>query len=152
MDSKPETRKHIAQVALFLLRAVEELGERAAKHDASKLESPEVEVFDRETPVLSGLTYGSPEYAECLARMKPALDHHYAVNRHHPEHFAADGIRGMSLLDLLEMICDWMAAARRHADGNVRRSIEINQKRFGYGDDLKQILQNTVRDMEHETL
>jgi hypothetical protein len=148
VDSRPETRKHIAQVALFLLRAVEELGDRARDHDASKLESPEVEVLDRETPILAGLTYGSPEYAACLARMRPMLDHHYAVNRHHPEHFGADGMRGMSLLDLLEMICDWMAAARRHTDGDVRRSIEINQKRFGYGDDLKAILLNTVGCLE----
>ena len=75
--------------------------------------------------------------------MKPALDHHYAVNSHHPE-FYADGIRGMSLLDITEMLCDWKAAALRHADGNILKSIEINQKRFGYSDELKQILFNTV--------
>ena len=32
------------------------------------------------------LTYGSDEYKACLTEMKPALDHHYAANRHHPEH------------------------------------------------------------------
>jgi hypothetical protein len=32
----------------------------------------------------------------------------------------------------------------RHNDGDIWRSIEINQKRFGYSDELKAILQNTV--------
>lgn len=54
------------------------------------------------------------------------------------------GIRGMSLFDLIEMLCDWKAATLRHNDGNIRRSIELNQKRFGYSDELKQILLNTL--------
>ena len=64
-----------------------------------------------------------------LEALKPALDIHYANNRHHPEHFPK-GIRGMDLLDLLEMICDWKASSERHADGNIFNSIEVNQKRF----------------------
>jgi len=39
------------------------------------------------TPKLAGSTYGSEEYKAFLGQMKPALDHHYAVNDHHPEHF-----------------------------------------------------------------
>lgn len=132
---------------MLLDLAMLELRRRARNHDASKLESPEVEVFDRETPILRGLTYGSAEYKECLARMKVALDHHYAHNRHHPE-WHQDGVRGMTLIDLLEMICDWVASSRRHADGNPVRSIEINQSRFGYSDELRQILLNTVAELD----
>ena len=50
----------------------------------------------------------------------------------------------MNLIDMLEMICDWKAASERHADGDILKSIEINQKRFGYSDDLKNILINTA--------
>ena len=50
----------------------------------------------------------------------------------------------MNLIDLLEMICDWKASSERHADGDIFKSIEINQKRFGYSDDLKNILMNTA--------
>lgn len=53
----------------------------------------------------------------------------------------------MSLLDILQMLCDWKAATMRHNDGDILRSIEINQKRFGYTDELKRILLNTVREM-----
>ena len=81
--------------------------------------------------------------AKVLDGLKPALDIHYANNRHHPEHFE-DGIRGMNLLDLLEMICDWKASSERHNDGDIFKSIEINQKRFGYSDDIKAVLRNTA--------
>jgi hypothetical protein len=142
-DSRPETYKHIHAVQGFLSRMIVDLLRRQQEHDQSKLASPEVEVFDEFTPKLADMTYGSDEYRACLAAMRPALDHHNAHNSHHPEHYP-DGIRGMSLLDLLEMICDWKAASQRHADGDIRRSIEINQRRFGYSDELKQIFLNTL--------
>ena len=75
--------------------------------------------------------------------MQVALDHHYANNSHHPEHYK-NGIMGMDLIDLIEMICDWKAATERNANGDIMKSIEINQKRFNYSDELKQILINTV--------
>lgn len=143
MDSRLETLKHIAAVQELVIIVTAELSRRAMAHDFTKLESPEVELFDELTPLLAGTTYGSPEYAELLRRLKPALDHHYAAHRHHPEHYP-NGICDMSLIDLIEMICDWMAATRRHNDGDVLRSIDINQKRFGYSDELAQILRNTV--------
>ena len=50
----------------------------------------------------------------------------------------------MNLIDVLEMICDWKASSEHHENGDIYKSIEINQKRFGYSDDLKSILKNTV--------
>lgn len=191
-DSRPETHKHIHQVRTLMTKVIVNLMDRADVHDQSKLVSPEVEAFDENTPKLAATTYGSDEYKALLAAIKPALDHHYAENSHHPEHYcwhcpicelqmndAAHrdapqgpndsgvrycprccrdgmiyeselmrwpeyGIRGMSLLDLIEMLCDWKAATLRHNDGDIRKSIEINQKRFGYSDELKAIFLNTL--------
>lgn len=143
MDSRVATYEHIQTVQRFLGLVVADLQQRQAIHDQSKLASPEVEVFDEFTPKLANSTYGSDEYKSFLAAMKPALDHHYAANSHHPEHYP-DGIKGMSLLDVIEMLCDWKAATMRHKDGDIRKSIDINQKRFGYSDELKQILLNTL--------
>lgn len=143
IDSRIATYEHIQTVQGILDRVIEHLQKRRAVHDQSKLADPEKSVFDEFTPKLAGLTYGSEEYKSFLAAMKPALDHHYAANSHHPEHFEA-GIRGMSLLDLVEMLCDWKAATMRHNDGDIRKSIEINQKRFGYSDELKKIFLNTL--------
>lgn len=156
-DSRPETYKHIRTVQALLGRAINELLERSRVHDLSKLEEPELSVFDEYTPKLAGSTYGSDEYKEFLKGMNRGLEHHYFHNRHHPEYFAFEGvalypqeletgraIQRMNLLDLLEMLCDWKAATMRHDDGDIRKSIEINQTRFGYSDELKQILINTL--------
>jgi hypothetical protein len=42
------------------------------------------------------------------------------------------------------MFCDWKAATLRHKDGDIIKSIEQNQKRFGYSDELKAIFLNTA--------
>lgn len=198
-DSRPETNEHIAQVRGLMLGVAGELVGRGHRHDASKLHEPEVATFDRVTARLRDLTYDSPEYKACLKDMGPALEHHYAVNDHHPEHFedglhhetdahdytnylpggeqtlcrawcsACDwtddgdpkdvhdaawsheveettfgGIAGMNILQLTEMLCDWIAATRRHKNGDIHDSIRKNRGRFGYDDEIERLLHNSV--------
>lgn len=142
-DSTKDTNDHINRVEDLLVQFSLELQHRGRVHDQSKLQSPEKELFDEYTPKLKGCTYGSDEYKEFLAELKVALDHHYAHNSHHPE-FYSNGMAGMTIMDIVEMLVDWKAASERHADGDIARSIEINQKRFGYPDMLKQIFLNTA--------
>ncbi len=144
-DSREDTLKHITCVSGFIGEFIEALFYRLCNHDASKLKEPEKSVFDEFTPKLATSTYGSNEYKKYLEGMGEALNNHYSKNRHHPEYFN-NSIKGMSLIDLCEMIADWKAATLRHNDGDILKSIEINQKRFGYSDELKQILINTVED------
>jgi hypothetical protein len=143
VDSRPDTYAHIQQVQRLLNIVIRDFLHRSEAHDQSKLVSPEVETFDEFTPKLGTSTYGSDEYKGFLAAMAPALAHHYAANSHHPEHYP-NGIQGMNLLDVLEMLVDWKAATLRHANGDVRKSIELNQARFGFSDELKAILLNTL--------
>jgi hypothetical protein len=79
-----------------------------------------------------------------MKEMKVAIDHHNKHNRHHPEYFE-NGIKDMNLIDLIELICDWKSATLRHDDGDIIRSISMNKERFGYSDELEQILLNTVK-------
>jgi hypothetical protein len=137
-----DTFRHIERVRNLLNACAIELLKRGELHDQSKLESPEVEAFTEFTPKLAACTYGSEEYKSFLSAMKPALDHHYANNRHHPEHFKR-GVNDMNLLDIVEMLCDWKAASERHNDGNIRRSIEVNALRFQMSEQLVCILENT---------
>jgi hypothetical protein len=149
-ECQVETQKHIENVRKYIRFMIDKIDMRGVKHDASKLESPEVEVFAEYTPKLNNTTFGSEEYYQNLASMKPALDHHYASNRHHPEHFV-NGINDMTLVDILEMFCDWKASTLRHNDGNLLKSIETNAERFKMDGQLKQILINTARMIdEHE--
>lgn len=143
-DSRPDTYAHILTVQRFLLRIVTDLQRRLTEHDMTKLESPEREAYDTMTERLRATPYGSEEYRATLREMKPALRHHYEHNPHHPEAHE-DGILGMSLVDLLEMLADWKAAALRQPNSlGLTKSIEVNQERFGYSDDVKRLLLNTT--------
>jgi len=179
-DSTQETLAHIRRVQTLLGEVQANLTARAIAHDASKLEHPEKTGFDEVTNVLRGLTYGSDEYKEQLRKLQPVLGHHYANNSHHPEHYGIkecdlcfatvpldfDGqcprcingsftfrpnVAKMTLLDVVEMLCDWKAATERHADGDITKSIQINRKRFEISDQLAEILDNTRKEMGWES-
>lgn len=141
-----DTMLHIQRVRNLLNDVIFNLLNRGLKHDQTKLDSPEVELFTELTPKLACLTYGSPEYDACKKELKTALDHHYANNRHHPEHHK-NGVSDMTLLDLIEMLVDWKAASERHNDGNIRKSVEINGERFGMSPQLIKIFENTVKEL-----
>lgn len=143
-DSTDDTLAHIAQVGQEWTKFRNTMQERIANHDASKLEPPEKADFDRYTPMLHTLTYGSVAYMKCVSELrKGALAHHYAVNPHHPEHYK-DGMAGFDLFDLVEMWCDWCAAVKRHDDGDIMKSIEFNKDRFNMPPMLVSILRNTA--------
>ena len=146
-ECRVETQKHIEKVRKYIRFFTDKLTTRGELHDASKLETPEVELFAEHTDNLNKIEYGSNEYKTELEALKPALDHHYAVNRHHPQHFP-DGINGMNLIDLIELMADWKASTERQKAGNLLKSIEINAKRFSMSNQLTQILINTAKVME----
>ena len=147
LQTNAATQEHINLVRVFLRVIAVELLKRGETHDLSKMSPEEVEAFTEYSPKLKTCTYGSEEYKGYLRGLGPALDHHYEVNRHHPEHFVK-GIQGMNLVDIVEMLVDWMASTKRHNDGDIRRSIELNQNRFDMSNDLVDILKNTVELLE----
>ena len=148
-ECRVETQKHIEKVRKYIRFFVDKLVTRGVLHDACKLEEPEVSIFAQYTDCLSKLTYGSEEYKENLKALGPALEHHYAKCRHHPEHFTK-GVDDMTLIDIMEMLADWKAASERQHDGNLLTSIEMNSKRFNISDQLKQILINTAKLLDEE--
>ena len=143
-DCINETQAHIDNVIVMIYMFLSELELRAERHDESKLQDPELSGFVKWTPKLKESTYGSDEYKGFLKEMKVFLDHHYQHNRHHPEHFQ-EGVSGMNLIDIIEMFCDWCAATKRHNDGDIFKSIEINQKRFDLSPQLAEIFKNTAK-------
>lgn len=134
------TAKHKFWVAYYIIEFILDLLARAFLHDLSKYSKQERTHFFKIIHRLKSLTYGSDEYQECLDTPKPALDHH-------PEHY--DDVSDFNLADLVEMFCDWRAAVRRHNDGDIHRSIEINKDRFGLDEQLCCILRNSVKISRH---
>lgn len=140
-DSTQDTYEHITAVrkALVTVRWLLEL--RGLMHDNSKRFEPEKSMYDKWVPKLREAKYGSDEYKAALAGMGEGLRHHYALNPHHPEHFN-DGIKGMSLIDVIEMVCDWHASAT--ARGKPV-NVQANAERFGIPPELVAIIENTLR-------
>lgn len=113
------------------------LEKRFENHDNSKFSPEEKKLFDKVTPLLNQSEYGSDEYKANLKLIKPAIEHHYKENSHHPEHYENPfGENGFDLLDFIEMFCDWLAASKRTKDGDFIKSLEINRERFNLPDSL----------------
>src|ERR1700757_2648069 len=111
-DSTQETLEHIECVRDLISAVVAGLYRRAHVHDESKLKEPEKSAFDSLSQKLKDTVYGSDEYKAALREIKPALEHHYQNNPHHPEYWP-NGLMDMSLLDIVEMLADWKAATER---------------------------------------
>ena len=146
-DSTIETKAHITLVTEYLEKLVAKLTIRAKEHDQSKLMSPEKEAFDKLASSLKSLTYGSEEYNSTLEKVRPAIEHHWKNNRHHPE-YHEHGLEDMNLVDIIELFCDWCAATHRHDDGDIGRSINVNAKRFKYPGLIGKIFINTCKEYE----
>lgn len=146
-DSRADVLEHRKQVRKLIQQVVAELIDRQVHHDASKLCEPEKSLYDEFKPKLEKVElefgYGSPQYESLVKELNVAFHHHFEVNRHHPEHFE-NGVSGMTLIDVVEMLCDWTASAGRYGKSP---SIEANQRRFGISNQLAEILQNTVEEM-----
>lgn len=141
LDSSKQTLGHIEDVRNNIRIFTVDLAQRGIDHDASKLRDPEKYYFDN-APDISKLEYGTEEYKASCLFLKPAIDHHYAHNSHHPQYYE-NGINGMNLFDIVEMFCDWRAATKRNLNGDIMKSIEINAERFGMSKQLKSIFINT---------
>ncbi len=152
LEAKVQTYEHIDKIREMLRLFANELLARGETHDRSKLKPAESKVFAEYTPKLKNSTYMSDEYKGFLAGMKPALDHHYANNRHHPEHHGPNGIDEMNLLDVMEMWIDWYCSSMRHANGDMRTSIEKNRERFRMSPQLARIFHRTLVDFQEGCL
>jgi hypothetical protein len=139
--------EHQSKVRILLNSVIGELWCRYQDHDKSKLEEPEFSIFDQHYANLSKSEYGSPAYTEQMGLLGEAISHHYSVSRHHPEHFTA-GVNGMNLIDLIEMVADWIAATSYGPNGNIQKSIEFNTQRFELSDQMVCVFKNTASWLE----
>lgn len=143
-DSTNDTLGHISRVRKRIGEVIDNLSLRAAVHDRSKLEEPEKSAIDRTRPILKEMEFGTEEYTQLKREWS---DHHHSVNRHHVE-FHRNGLSGMTLSDIVEMLCDWQAATETHKEGdNILKSIDILAERYEMSYQLKQILVNTALEM-----
>jgi len=139
--------RHVSEVNENLQQMIADLQKRAVAHDRSKFDDPEFSTFVSTRPDFKKANYGTPEYeAVCLAA-KVGVDHHYANNRHHTAHHL-NGIKDMNFMDLLEMLADWKAAARRSPDLTFKDSLPRAFKKYEIDETLQRIFMNTIAYLE----
>ena len=136
-----ETLKHIEMVMSLLASMQNEIFRRMFSHDRSKLESPELEMFEQFTDRLAGMTYGSQEYKNCLEEMKKtALNHHYTNNRHHPEFF-----EGCKKDEDAIARCENLIAALKLMSEQQRTRHPDDEHALGQAIDLVQLHKTTLK-------
>lgn len=141
-----EELKHKEKVSEAILLVSNEINKRTIKHDTSKItDDLERDYYSTFKDLLERTPYGSEEYKALLIQMQPALDSHYRNNPHHPEHFKEQGVTGMTLVDLVEMACDWAIEMMYDDEYKIKENLLQNQTRYGLSDDITKILENTIK-------
>lgn len=137
--------QHIRDVQALIMECSINLQDRLLAHDQSKLVEPERSAYEGLDEKLVGIEFGSDAYKLTIkAHLGSALNHHYAYNRHHPEHYS-NGIAGMSLFDLLEMLCDLRAICTEK--GKPEIDLETNKRIHNMSDEMYGLLLNTIEEL-----
>lgn len=147
-EYKERINLHKQSVKAGIQRIIIMLSQRGDRHDNSKFSIDEFDGFYNINSKMSNMKFGSPEYISSLSEIKETLDIHYKNNSHHPQHFE-NGISGMDLIDLIEMIVDWKSASYAYDDSETtfEHSLEINRERFNIDNQLYSILLNTAKNL-----
>ena len=142
IDTEEYIKGHISRVRKHMNTFVQLLLKRAINHDKSKLEEPELSWW-KEMDKEPRYPYGSEEYKQKIKRWDKVFKHHYKYNRHHPEHYEY-GISEMTLVDIVEMMCDWLGYKDTIAISEALKVCDEQMKRYDIPDDIRQIIFNTL--------
>ena len=147
-----DTRKHQQIVSRLLIHAAQRLLKRAMVHDETKLHEPERSAYIEPVYALNTeeVPYGSDRYKELTAQMGKGWEHHKAFNDHHIEFFLPwavetlnDPIRQLDMFILLEMCCDWIAAAQRRGN-EPGLALKAMAEKYPMDEQLQQLIRNTL--------
>ena len=119
---------HRLQVQRQLQKIVHELDKRALVHDESKFREDEFDGFAEINMTARKYKYGSDEYKASITDNN-AVELHYQRNSHHPEFFN-EYSKGMGVMDLIEMVCDWYGAWKVY---NIQKE---EKDRITWGDNI----------------
>lgn len=110
---------------------VQDLRQRARKHDRSKIRLGEFEGFSQINGSAREHPYGSDGYREALKSQRGpdgCLTLHFSRNSHHPEYY--DNPANMTFMDIIEMVIDWNAAVKTYGTNTLSDSLEVQRERL----------------------
>lgn len=135
---------HKFVVMKYLGEIIRDLVSRAEVHDMSKFDEDEFPLYLEAQKDFKDKPYGTPEHDQMREKYQNVLQRHYNKNRHHPEHHP-NGVEGMTLVDLLELLVDWKAASLKDNGGDINNSIKVCAEKYNLTPQLVKILENTAR-------
>jgi hypothetical protein len=139
-DFRDRIISHKLSVKAGIQRVILDLQNRGEHHDDDKLYENSLTELHLAMEKYSSTKFCSSKYLEI--EEEPVIKLHYINNDHHPNHFK-DGIMGMNLISMIEMLIDWKSASSAYGD-TFEESLEKNKERFKIGDDLFRVLKNTA--------
>ena len=142
IETEEYIKGHISRVRRHINTFIQLLIRRAEKHDKSKLEEPELSWW-KEMDKEPRYPYGSKEYEQKLKRWSKVFKHHYQYNRHHPEHYEY-GISEMTLIDIVEMMCDWLGYKDTTTVTEALKVCDEQMARYDISEELRQVIFNTL--------
>lgn len=128
-------RQYGGQIAHATIHLIE-------RHDLDTLEPKYASQWEKFYPYIKAV-FGSAEYRTRQEEMKGLLDEHRKRTRHHPERWE-EGIGAMNLMEVSEYVADNLERCRSRGDGNLRRSLEINQGPHKIQSQTMSIILNTA--------
>jgi len=151
-----DVESHVARVAEMLQRCSSYLLKRAETHDLSKLRVEEKKYYVLPVWELNSkkVKYGSDRYKEIIKKMGKGLEHHLENNDHHIEFYeqflnCEDPIKLMNLFSILEMLCDWIAAASRKGT-DPAYGLKVVKDKWELSPQLESILRNTLEILQND--
>ena len=142
IDTEEYIKGHVSRVRKHMNTFVQLLLKRAINHDRSKLEEPELSWW-KEMDKEPRYPYGSEEYKQKIKRWDKVFKHHYKYNRHHPEHYGY-GVSEMTLVDIVEMMCDWLVYKDTITISEALKVCDEQMKRYNIPDGVRQVIFNTL--------
>ena len=149
-DSSTNIMRHRSRVYSKMMFVIRELTKRAHSHDNSCFGVEEAPILDEILPEInntdtidpSSETFNQDRY-DYLMRRKELVDAlHFKENDHHPEHFESS-ICGMNVIQLTEMVCDWIAKSKEQGT-DIWNDLKIYKEKYSISEDLYNILINSV--------
>lgn len=143
--SKTQNHINLVRYNLFKLSCYNnqiELKERSNNHDLSKYTKNEYNgymyLIEKHNEYSTFIF--TEEHEEII---KKAIQHHYQVNRHHPEHF--DDINDMNKIDLIEMVVNWAARSEELGNSLIGWYNSVNQVKYQFNSEQQKIIENVIK-------
>lgn len=141
-------RKYLLLMEGYLNLSKSLLLDVAEQHDQSKFEEPERTGYIWITWMYycksQNISFQYPIHVK--ESVFSAWNHHVINNRHHPEFHENPNL--MLNLDMVEMVCDWMAVSHENKTNCMNWALENLDKKWSFSKSTKEIIFSTIKELE----